>query len=192
MSAPSSDMLRRTVSSEWIEQNSASRAGTTHNAAAPAATAPPSPPLLGLTALSEQDPGASPLYVSPFHSQQATMSAPPSDIVCSLTKQVFVDPVIASDGHTYERAAITSLCARGQQSPFDGSVLEDRFFTNVMLRRKAAEWIAQQSADIGILFHVDTVGNDVIVRSMVNTSVFQYLHSLIPNFLPLADSWWQR
>jgi hypothetical protein len=52
--------------------------------------------------------------------------------------------------------------------------------------------IAQQSADVGILFHVDKVGNDVIVRSMVNTSVVQFLHTLIPNFLPLADSWWQR
>ena len=120
------------------------------------------------------------------------MSAPPSELLCPLTKQVFVDPVIASDGHTYERAAITNLVARGQQSPVDGSVLEERFFPNVMLRQKAAEWIAQQSADVGILFHVDTVGNDVTVLSVVNTHVVQYLHSLIPNFLPLADSWWQR
>jgi hypothetical protein len=74
------------------------------------------------------------------------MSVPPSEIVCPLTNQVFVDPVIASDGHTYERAAITNLVARGQQSPVDGSVLEKRFFPNVMLRQKAAEWMAQQNA----------------------------------------------
>ena len=74
------------------------------------------------------------------------MSAPPSELLCPLTKQVFVDPVIASDGHTYERAAITNLVARGQQSPVDGSVLEERFFPNVMLRQKAAEWLAQHGA----------------------------------------------
>ena len=56
------------------------------------------------------------------------MSAPPSEIVCSLTSQVFVCPVIASDGHTYERSAITHHVTRGLQSPFDGSMLEDRFF----------------------------------------------------------------
>ena len=74
------------------------------------------------------------------------MSAPPSEIVCPLTNQVFVDPVIASDGHTYERAAITNHVTRGQQSPVDGSMLEERFFPNVMLRQKAAEWTAQQNA----------------------------------------------
>jgi Mg-chelatase subunit ChlD len=74
------------------------------------------------------------------------MSAPPSDLICPLTSQVFVDPVIASDGHTYERTAITNHVSLGQQSPFDGSMLEDRFFPNVMLKQKASEWTAQQSA----------------------------------------------
>ena len=74
------------------------------------------------------------------------MSAPPSEIVCPLSNQVFVDPVIASDGHTYERAAILNHVMRGQKSPFDNSVLEDRFFPNVMVKQKASEWTAQQSA----------------------------------------------
>jgi Mg-chelatase subunit ChlD len=73
------------------------------------------------------------------------MSAPPSEIVCPLTNQVFVDPVIASDGHTYERAAIASHVSRGLLSPFDSSALEDRFFPNVMIKQKAHEWAAQQS-----------------------------------------------
>ena len=74
------------------------------------------------------------------------MSAPPSEIVCPLTSQVFVDPVIASDGHTYERSAITHHVTRGLQSPFDGSMLEDRFFPNVMIKQKASQFTAEQSA----------------------------------------------
>jgi uncharacterized protein YegL len=74
------------------------------------------------------------------------MSAPPSEIVCPLTSQVFVDPVIASDGHTYERSAITQHVTRGLQSPFDGSMLEDRFFPNVMIKQKASQFTAEQSA----------------------------------------------
>jgi Mg-chelatase subunit ChlD len=73
------------------------------------------------------------------------MSAPPSELVCPLTGQVFVDPVSASDGHTYERAAIMNHVSQGRQSLFDGSTLEDRFFPNVMIKLKAAEWTAQQS-----------------------------------------------
>ncbi len=56
-----------------------------------------------------------------------------------------MDPVIASDGHTYERTAILNHISRGQLSPFDGSVLEDRFFPNVMMKQKAHEWTSQQS-----------------------------------------------
>ncbi len=74
------------------------------------------------------------------------MSAPPSEIVCPLISQVFVDPVIASDGHTYERSAITHHVTRGLHSPFDGSMLEDRFFPNVMIKLKASQFTAEQSA----------------------------------------------
>jgi hypothetical protein len=71
---------------------------------------------------------------------------PPSDIICPLTRQVFVDPVVASDGGTYERAAILNHVSRGQRSPLDNSVLENRFFPNVMIRQRASQWTAQPAA----------------------------------------------
>jgi len=37
---------------------------------------------------------------------------PPSQIVCPLTKQIMVDPVVTADGHTYERSAIESVFAK--------------------------------------------------------------------------------
>jgi hypothetical protein len=71
---------------------------------------------------------------------------PPSDIICPLTRQVFVDPVVASDGGTYERAAILNHVSLGQRSPLDNSVLENRFFPNVMIRQRASQWTAQASS----------------------------------------------
>jgi hypothetical protein len=69
------------------------------------------------------------------------------EIVCPLTNQVFVDPVIASDGYTYERAAIANHVSREQLSPFDGSALEDRFYPNVMIRQ---DWgFLQEFKEVG-------------------------------------------
>ena len=37
--------------------------------------------------------------------------APPDDFVCPITRCLFEDPVMASDGETYERAAIEKWIA---------------------------------------------------------------------------------
>ena len=56
--------------------------------------------------------------------------APPPYIVCRLTGQVFVDPVFASDGHTYERAAMEAHLAQAAAagvaaiSPATGEALQ--------------------------------------------------------------------
>jgi hypothetical protein len=41
----------------------------------------------------------------------------PNEYLCSLTLEVMVDPVIAADGHTYERAAITRWFRQSKRSP---------------------------------------------------------------------------
>ena len=37
----------------------------------------------------------------------------PDDYVCPITQDVMVDPVVASDGHSYERTAIEAVLSRG-------------------------------------------------------------------------------
>lgn len=37
--------------------------------------------------------------------------------ICMITNDVFTDPVIAEDGNTYERAAITEWLAKNSTSP---------------------------------------------------------------------------
>ena len=65
---------------------------------------------------------------------------PPYELVCPITLEVIVDPVMTVDGQTYERAAIERVfdnTAQGKdpRSPVTGSVLSSRLLIpNVALR----------------------------------------------------------
>lgn len=57
------------------------------------------------------------------------------EAVCPLTLELFVDPVVAADGHTYERASIEEWFAKQCTSPLTGAPLPHRFLvSNVALR----------------------------------------------------------
>jgi hypothetical protein len=77
-------------------------------------------------------------------SAQAAMDAsqPPDDYVCPITQDVMIDPVIAADGHTYERDAIARWFEGGKQtSPKSGAELETTaLLPNHLVRRLILEW----------------------------------------------------
>lgn len=61
----------------------------------------------------------------------------PSDFQRPVTRETFVDPVVASDGHTYERHALERLFASGDhKSPLTRAVLVPLFFPNHALKRR--------------------------------------------------------
>ncbi len=43
----------------------------------------------------------------------------PDDLLCPITHEIIIDPVIASDGHTYERVAIEEWFKTNDTSPFN-------------------------------------------------------------------------
>ena len=59
-----------------------------------------------------------------------------------MTLEVMTDPVMAADGHTYERAAMERWLAKGKTtSPKTGAPLEMMaVFPNHMVRRMIMEW----------------------------------------------------
>ena len=66
---------------------------------------------------------------------------PPADFVCPITTEVMSDPVMAADGHAYERTAIERWLATKSTSPLTGGELEHLFLTpNHSLRRMIREW----------------------------------------------------
>ena len=69
-------------------------------------------------------------------------SEPPDEYVCPITQDVMIDPVIAADGHTYERAAIARWFEAGKRtSPKTGGELESTaLLPNHLVRRLVLEW----------------------------------------------------
>ena len=66
----------------------------------------------------------------------------PNDFICPLTLEKMKDPVVASDGRTYERLAIMELMRKSRGpalSPFSREPLQPHLFANVNLRSRIAE-----------------------------------------------------
>ena len=75
----------------------------------------------------------------------------PSDFCCPVTWSKFVDPVVASDGHTYERSAITDVIESGNGlSPLTREPLETYLTVNrcLLSRMRAYEVEALQVAQL--------------------------------------------
>ena len=68
-------------------------------------------------------------------------------MLCPITQELMEDPVIAADGHTYERSAIQRWLQRRQTSPKAGTPLESAtLFPNHLLRRLILEWREERQA----------------------------------------------
>ena len=57
------------------------------------------------------------------------------NLTCPLTQEIFVDPVIASDGQTYERAEIVKWIGKYECSPITGGHMDNKLIDNVELRQ---------------------------------------------------------
>lgn len=70
----------------------------------------------------------------------------PLEFVCPITRQVMRDPVIAADGQSYERAAITAFLQAGNvTSPVSGQRLSHPgLVRNAALATAISDWKAQQ------------------------------------------------
>lgn len=63
--------------------------------------------------------------------------ATPIEFVCPITYDKMVDPVVASDGHSYERAAITEVIKNGNKvSPLTRELLSPSLFANFNLKSR--------------------------------------------------------
>ena len=67
----------------------------------------------------------------------------PEEVVCPITCEIMLDPVVAADGHSYERRAIEAWLRTGRTtSPNTGAELEDRTLKpNHSLRKTAQRFL---------------------------------------------------
>ena len=81
----------------------------------------------------------------------------PADFECPITFDKMKDPVVASDGNTYERAAIEAVLATGNGlSPITREPLEPHLFPNRNLLRRIREYegeilaVAERAAEVAV------------------------------------------
>ena len=68
----------------------------------------------------------------------ASRTVPPQ-FICPILGDVMEDPVIAMDGHTYERAAIATWFARSDRSPMTNLSIPPTLIPNIAMRQQIAE-----------------------------------------------------
>ena len=84
---------------------------------------------------------AAPAVVEEMMATPTPTPDPPDDFVCPITQALMEDPVLATDGHTYERRAIEAWLARRLTSPRTGGELQaPTVFPNHSMRRMIIEW----------------------------------------------------
>ena len=74
----------------------------------------------------------------------ANTASAPADYLCPITKDLMVDPVIASDGHSYERSAIETWFAQATSSNATGSARQHRRRYLVLLSPKTGAPLKDQ------------------------------------------------
>jgi hypothetical protein len=73
--------------------------------------------------------------------------ANPEGSLCPITGEMFTDPVVASDGHTYERSAITEWLESHDTSPFTRNrISTTELQPNFALKKLLEEWRTRQEA----------------------------------------------
>jgi hypothetical protein len=71
----------------------------------------------------------------------------PASFVCPITLQIMRDPVLLSDGLSYERVVIENWLANNRTSPMTNEFLVHKTVTpNIALRQTINEWMANNSA----------------------------------------------
>jgi len=70
----------------------------------------------------------------------AATTAPPDNFLCPITNEVMDDPVVAMDGHTYEREAIETWFRRRNTSPMTNQVIPLHLVPNFLVRSMIASW----------------------------------------------------
>ena len=75
----------------------------------------------------------------------------PADFICPITSACFVNPVIAADGHTYDRSSITEWFKKKTTSPMTREVLEDTTLRpNLSMISMISAWRAEREGEAAI------------------------------------------
>ena len=74
----------------------------------------------------------------------SSLAQPPQELRCPITNILMNEPVMAADGFTYERAAITDWIEFHRTSPKTGAQISPHLFPNIEKKSQVDHWRASQ------------------------------------------------
>jgi len=80
------------------------------------------------------------LFCSSVNGQSSSDDARPVEHLCPISFQIMRDPVVAGDGHTYERDSIETWLKTKDTSPLTGQVIPKTTTPNFALKKLITEW----------------------------------------------------
>lgn len=80
-----------------------------------------------------------------FSLNNNTAKEPPKDYCCPITNEIMVDPVMAADGHSYERSAITTWLTKNNTSPLTREELEHKQVISNRTLKKAIQSFVEEN-----------------------------------------------
>jgi len=80
--------------------------------------------------------------------QKLSEDEPPEEFLCPITQELMKDPVVASDGHTYERMAIEEWIQKKAVSPITNAPLEEKLYPNFSIKSRISEWKIQHGTHV--------------------------------------------
>ena len=91
------------------------------------------------------------------------MDHPPKDLVCPISQDLFKDPVLAADGHSYEREDIKKWLEQNNRSPMTNNEFEHEHLTpNHRLRSRCIEWRELHTTEAGLHAQLKQISGELI------------------------------
>jgi hypothetical protein len=113
------------------------------------------------------------------------------DILCPVTLMPFKNPVVASDGFTYEESSLKQLLANGQSSPMTRELLKKEYRLADDKKAEVTMFLKQRSQELLDFAHEVISGHPGLALSAVER-VTEYLEVLsthdIPSFVHCMKS----
>ncbi len=65
----------------------------------------------------------------------------PNEFLCPITREIMKDPVVTSDGHSFEREVITQWLRSNNTSPLTNLELDNNYLIpNIALKKRIDDW----------------------------------------------------
>ena len=85
----------------------------------------------------------------------------PAELVCPITHDIMLNPVLAADGHTYERAQIEAWLRTHDTSPLTGQPLESKALVpNILVRGQVREFLERVATQVAVALDVNAAFDD--------------------------------